>query len=140
VKDVNLTTADALGLAKSGAPFAAIGNVVYFPADDGVHGGELWRTDGTAAGTLLAAELNPGAAAGVGWGAGPAQQAVWAAGGRLYVVGTDAAGGAELWQYRPSVHNRPPVPIVGGPYLIQEGARTSTATASTPTRPGPSRR
>jgi len=35
---------------------------VYFMADDGVTGYELWRTDGTPAGTLLFADIEPGSA------------------------------------------------------------------------------
>jgi len=36
------------------------GGAVYFAADDGVIGLELWRTDGTKAGTRLVKDLNPG--------------------------------------------------------------------------------
>lgn len=43
------------------APMSVFGNVLFFQANDGVHGSELWRTDGTVAGTFMAADLNPGA-------------------------------------------------------------------------------
>ena len=36
------------------------GNAFYFFADDGVNGCEVWRTDGTAAGTTLFADIIPG--------------------------------------------------------------------------------
>src|SRR5262249_33559215 len=34
--------------------------LVYLAADDGVHGRELWRTDGTPDGTVLVKDINPG--------------------------------------------------------------------------------
>jgi ELWxxDGT repeat protein len=37
-----------------------MGDVLFFAADDGVNGRELWRSDGTAAGTGLVADLVPG--------------------------------------------------------------------------------
>ena len=39
----------------------AVGSTLYFVADDGVHGRELWKSDGTSSGTSLVADLVPGA-------------------------------------------------------------------------------
>lgn len=41
--------------------FAVAGGNAYFLADDGVHGTELWRTDGTVSGTQLVRDILPGA-------------------------------------------------------------------------------
>lgn len=38
------------------------GDFVYFSADDGVHGREPWRTDGTPEGTVMIGDLQPGGA------------------------------------------------------------------------------
>ncbi len=43
-----------------GYPFAVLNNVMYFSADDGIHGSELWRSDGTATGTYMVINLEPG--------------------------------------------------------------------------------
>ena len=52
---------------------------VYFSADDGVHGTELWVTDGTEDGTQLFADINPGALR-------SAPQSFKVAGGLLFFV------------------------------------------------------
>jgi ELWxxDGT repeat protein len=39
-----------------------LGELLVFPADDGVHGLEPWRTDGTPEGTFLLGDLTPGPA------------------------------------------------------------------------------
>jgi ELWxxDGT repeat protein len=51
----------------SSAPemFVPFGGTVVFRANDGAHGVELWRTDGTAEGTRLIVDLLPGALNGV---------------------------------------------------------------------------
>lgn len=36
-----------------------MGGILYFTADDGVHGNELWRTDGTIGGTFMVIDLSP---------------------------------------------------------------------------------
>jgi ELWxxDGT repeat protein len=38
---------------------AGVGDQVFFPADDGETGAELWMSDGTAEGTRLVADVNP---------------------------------------------------------------------------------
>lgn len=41
---------------------APVGNRFVFAFDDGIHGRELWSTDGTPGGTAMLADLSPGAA------------------------------------------------------------------------------
>lgn len=53
------------GLAASGAPvnsMVTIGRHAFFSADDGIHGVELWVTDGTSEGTRVVADLWDGVA------------------------------------------------------------------------------
>ena len=52
-------------------PFAAssspgeltnVSGTLFFAADDGVNGRELWKSDGTPGGTLMLEDISPGAA------------------------------------------------------------------------------
>ncbi|MCC6831792.1 MAG: hypothetical protein IT200_10645 [Thermoleophilia bacterium] len=75
-----------------GAPFnlTAAGNLVFFTAYTVADNRELWRTDGTAAGTVMVHQHSPGAGA-------PSFGEFTAHGGRLYYGVQDPATGNELW-------------------------------------------
>ena len=45
-------------LAYTGNDLSPVGGAVYFGGDDGVHGTEVWSTDGTAAGTQRLTDVN----------------------------------------------------------------------------------
>lgn len=71
-----------------------------FAANDGSNGSELWVTDGTAAGTSLLRDINPGTfvSAGLTLGNSSAPSAFVAApGGRTLFNATNASLGNELW-------------------------------------------
>jgi len=71
-------------------PLAAAGGRVFFAADDGVHGLELWQTDGTAQGTRMVDDLAPGEP--------PSSPAgMTQAGGLLFFSADDGLSGDELW-------------------------------------------
>jgi ELWxxDGT repeat protein len=69
---------------------AAMGSTVFFVADDGQHGQELWKTDGTPGGTVLVKDIRPGPV-----GSLPSYLAV--IDGRLFFSANDGLHGAELW-------------------------------------------
>jgi ELWxxDGT repeat protein len=75
--------------------FAAGDGVAYFFQDDGVHGRELWRTDGTAGGTHLVRDICPGACGADAWV--PAGLAIATIGSSAVFAANDGVHGLELW-------------------------------------------
>ena len=77
----------------SSAPksFAALGDTLIFTADDGLHGPELWTSDGTAEGTVPVKDVNT-ATRGAEIGDRVAMDGI------QYFNAQDASHGAELWR------------------------------------------
>jgi ELWxxDGT repeat protein len=67
-----------------------VGNSIYFSVYDDTHGSEIWKTDGTPAGTQLIKDINPGAASSV-----PSE--LISANGLLVFIADDGVHGAEIW-------------------------------------------
>src|SRR5262249_44450182 len=83
-------------LTSSPDNLTAVGNQLFFSADDGVSGRELWKSDGTAAGTVLVKDIRPGSSYFVyPYGSDPRN--LVAAGGRLFLTHNDGVPGSESW-------------------------------------------
>jgi ELWxxDGT repeat protein len=70
--------------------FAVMRHVAYFAADDGIHGSELWCSDGALGGTRLVKDINPG-------NASSDIQNIITSGGKIYFSAHDAVHGREVW-------------------------------------------
>lgn len=68
-----------------------VGSTLYFAADDGVHGRELWKSDGTGANTTLVADVFAGSGA-------SDPDGLVELNGTLYFRAASDTGGSELWK------------------------------------------
>lgn len=71
--------------------FAVLNDVLYYSADDGIHGIELWRSDGTAAGTYMVKDIYPGETSGDA-------QYITVYKNKLYFMAYDSIAGYELYK------------------------------------------
>lgn len=91
VKDINSGALGSFSTAANAPSFTDVDGVLYFNANDGATGNELWRTDGTTDGTYLVKDINEGLG-----GSGP--RYLTNVSGTLFFTAAAASGGIELWK------------------------------------------
>jgi ELWxxDGT repeat protein len=79
------------GYASYPSSLAGVGGTLFFAARDGIHGDELWKSDGTKVGTALVRDIHPGINH-------YAPSDLTGVGGRLFFSADDGIHGQELWR------------------------------------------
>src|SRR4051812_40360729 len=87
VLDINPGAPGSTGVTE----VVAIGSTAYFTAGEGVHGSELWKSDGTAAGTALVKDIYAGSGS-------SSPNNLTNFNGALYFAADDGVHGTELWK------------------------------------------
>ncbi len=82
-----------IGVGDSSRPssLVEVGATVFFAANDGTMGSELWKSDGTTAGTVLVKDIVAGSS-------GAGAQNLTNVNGTLFFIANDGTNGAELWK------------------------------------------
>ncbi len=96
IKDINATISGSYANGSFPSYLTAVNGVLFFAADDGVHGVELWKSDGTPEGTLLVKDINSTVDAGVPGSSAPTE--LTNVNGLLFFVASDGSNGFELWK------------------------------------------
>jgi len=89
IKDINSGAGHAF--PNGNTSFINLNGILIFVADDGVNGVELWKSDGTTAGTVLIKDINPGS---------PSSkiQNFINVNGTLFFTADNGTNGQELWK------------------------------------------
>jgi ELWxxDGT repeat protein len=92
VRDINPGASPSI-VAGSYRPYSEFQGQFFFAATDGVHGRELWKSDGTSSGTVMVKDINPGPSSGFINQTGEFTEA----GDKLFFRASDGVHGRELW-------------------------------------------
>ena len=86
IKDIHSGSSDSLP-----TQLTAVGNILYFRANNGISGYELWKTDGTESNTMMIKDIYSGYS-----GSSPTE--LTAIGNTLYFRADNGTSGYELWK------------------------------------------
>jgi ELWxxDGT repeat protein len=91
VKDIRTGVGGSLNRNANQPSFAEVNGVLYFNANDGLTGGELWRSDGTTEGTRFVKDIHSGPSSST-------PRYLTNVNGTLFFVAVTSANGLELWK------------------------------------------
>src|SRR5262249_38487383 len=90
-------------------------------ADDGTQGIELWKSDGTAAGTVLVGDIQPGSAS-------SSPTSLTNVSGTLFFTADDGIHGRELWKLVGDQTQPPPTLSINDVTVVEGNSGTRSAT------------
>jgi ELWxxDGT repeat protein len=95
VKNIRLESESTGPLSSAPSYLTNVGGILYFSANDGYAGTELWKSDGTAAGTVMVKNLRPDTG---GYVLGSSPSELTDVNGTLFFKGWNGVNGHELWK------------------------------------------
>lgn len=95
VKDINPGSGNGISNISINSNFGKLGNILVFSANDSTYGAELWKTDGTEAGTTILKDIESNNSLGAFFGSNPTYFTLF--NGKLYFSAYRTVDGRELW-------------------------------------------